>query len=170
MTEQTPKRRAHKAWQFSIAQLLVAISLVAVTCAAFRLDIGVGISVLHLTIAIAIAAVRTRAAVRHHEELWDALDHSDFVRRSETNQLANTSFGVALAALFFFYVGFGIAFMLVVILFPFGTMMGRNLHWFLVLVLFGAGMLSSAWWLKWTWPRSYFVRKGEPPSPSANTG
>src|SRR3954468_268484 len=100
------KRPRAKLWQFSIANLLVAISLVAVTCGAFRVDISLGLCLLHLKAAIAITAVRTRAAVGHHEELWNALGRSNSARRSETVDLAIRSFGVSLAALFFFYVGF----------------------------------------------------------------
>src|SRR5260221_14436816 len=90
------QRPKTKAWQFSLANLLVAISLIAATCGAFRLHFSLGVCMLHWTIAIAIAAARTRAAVRHNQDFWDALDCPDSVRRMESTRFALSSLGFAL--------------------------------------------------------------------------
>jgi len=159
------KRPRTKLWQFSIANLLVAIALVAFTCGAFRQDVGLGIGALHLTIAAAIAFVRARAAVGHGEELWDALDIPHFVRQNETVYLCFTSFGVAFAALFFFHVGFWSAALLA--LSVVGCFQGLVIPFLLILVIVvpGAGMYLSVWWLKSTWPKSYFTRATSISSP-----
>ncbi len=169
--QSTIKRPRTKLWQFSLANLLVAITLIAVTCGAFRFDIILGVGILHLSVAIVIAAVRTRAAVGHQEELWDALDLPHFVRRSEAINFCITSFGVALVALFLFHVGFWIAITLIVIaigfvqrlIFPYSV-------WIMVAIVLGSGLLLSAWWLRLTWPRPYFTRAASPSSPSAEAG
>jgi hypothetical protein len=165
------KRPRTKLWQFSIANLLVAITLAAVTCGAFRVDISLGVVVLHLMIAILITTVRTRAALAHHEELWDALARPDKYRRHETINLAFGSFGIALVALFFFYVGYGVVSIVALIAWDLEFSVRGPLHilldGLLIVLAFGAGISSASWWLRGTWPKSYFTRST--PDPSAKS-
>ncbi|MGI8980402.1 MAG: hypothetical protein ACR2FY_14335 [Pirellulaceae bacterium] len=170
------KRPRKKLWQFSIANLLVAISLVALTCGAFRLDINLGVCVLHLTIAIAMAVVRTRAAVQHSEELWNALDCPDAVRNMEGMRLAITSLGIAFVAVFLFYLGIAISLVLIAITLDFFIQFTKdsNLIRTIVALVFavtvlGTGIVFGGAWLKWTWPKSYFARPAAPTDPSAKT-
>ena len=171
--QSTIKRPRTKLWQFSIANLLVAISLVGVTCGAFRLDIGLGVCVLHLTVAIAITVVRTRAAVQHSEELWDALDCPDSVRNMEGVRLAITSLGIAFVAIFLFYLGVGIPLVLIAITLDFLIQLAKDsdlIRMFTdlisVVTVLGTGIFFGGGWLKLTWPKSYFTRSAMPTSPS----
>ena len=171
MSQQSASQQPRpKIGQFSRAEMLVAISLVGVTCGAFRFDIGLGIGVLHLTIAIAIAAIRAQAAVCNQEEFWNEIDCPDEVRRSEAFRLGKTSFRVAVAALFIFHVGFWIAAILECIaIFFLQGLLSLYTVWFLVMFVFGAGIISAAWWLKSTWPRSYFTEGQASSSPLDKT-
>lgn len=166
------ERPGKRLWQFSIAHLLVAITLAAVTCGTFRLDIGLGILMLNLAAAIAITAVRTRAAEGHHEELWNVLGRPSEYRRVEVFHLAFNSFGVAIAALFFFYVGFAFASIVAIIILEGmsqGGPMGLLAEGTVLFLTLGAGILCSIWWLRQTWPRSFFIRTVVQSVPSEKT-
>ena len=178
MSQQSSVQRPRtKAWQFSLANLLVAISLIAATCGAFRLHISLGICMLHWTIAIAIAAARTRAAVRHNQDLWDALECPVSVRRMESTQIALNSLGCALSAIFLFYFGVGVALVLIAVTLETllectqgSDLLRISLGLVCVLAVPGTGLFLAGGWLKWTWPKSYFTRTPPHSSPSDKTG
>jgi hypothetical protein len=169
MNEPARRRRPQaRLWQFSIANLLLLITLVAATCGAFRLSIDFGVLVVHLAILVAIVVTRTRCSVLHHEELWDLLDRPPAYRRSQAVELATKSLGVGLCTLFFFYVGCGIALVVGIIGEELIGMLVRNepLRLFLsvvpVIIVFGSGILFSLWWLRITWPRTFFTGTASP--------
>ena len=169
------KRPRTKLWQFSIAQLLVLTFLVAIVFAAFRWHPLAGILACFICVGLPIIVMRTKAAIRHREPLWNELELPDCIRSEQTIPLVIWSFCVVFLAPFLFFIGalFAgfVAFFVIQAIFPLPRSPSvkptliQELHEFLFFAfILGTGILFAVGWLWSTWPKPPQTRSALHPS------
>jgi hypothetical protein len=183
MSQPSPiKRPRTKLWQFSIAHLLVLTSLIAVVIAAFRWDLVAGIISVSVCTAIPLVVVRTRVSIRLLEPLWNELDLPVSIRKEQTIPMVIWS-GVTVAfGVFFFWVGFAVAFiggtfvLLLLMIFPRDPTLQLDLMETVLCIVclaiapLSVGSLIGGAWLRSTWPQAKRGTNAGISSPSDKNG